>query len=187
MAAELDAEHAPRCSCLTCQARRWMRYTDAKNAYPEGVGLKITSYGGVGGGTGEPDRLLADPVCTEADFRRALALVPTRFLALVVTEFRSVPEPWHSTASNPHRSRTVAVMDAIASRAFDDWNRARLEGMREAQETPAATLYRLLDECAVEMGRVMGERREGRPSRLRKTVEVAEGPPEWADAPARRR
>jgi len=182
----LDDEHMPRCSCLICQSRGWLRFRPKEDAYPVGVGLKIATYGGTGGGTGEPDRALADPVCAEADFRRALALIPTEFLRTVGTLYHETAPPDRASKANPHASRAVTVMDAIAAEAWIEWNDARALGMLHGGENPTQTLHRLLDECAVEMGKAMGERMEGRPSRMR-PVAVAEAPPEWEQAPANRR
>ena len=62
-----------------CQCRRWLAYA-APDRQPEV--LKIATYGGTGGGSGEPDRAY-DRVVTEVDMERALGMVREPFLRLV--------------------------------------------------------------------------------------------------------
>ena len=150
---ELD-EHQPRCACGMCAARRWLRYVPEEDRYPVGVTLKIARYGGTGSGSHEPDALF-DAVVTEADFRRALALIPSEWLRKVGQTWMGTPYPLPS--KHGPRTRREAVMGKL--------------------NVDQETLSRLIDDCCREMALVMGERIEGRPSRApRLSILAAEAP-----------
>ena len=153
--AELDelVDHAPRCSCGMCSSKRWLRYTPEEDRYPVGVTLKIATYGGAGSGSHEPDAHF-DAVVVEADFRRALALIPSE-------RHRNVAHVWMETPYPPHvkhgpRTRREAVMGKL--------------------NVDQGTLDRLIDECASQMALVMGERCEGRPSQRPKAKPLEPDP-----------
>jgi len=185
-----ELEHGPDCRCLLCTCRRWLHYTPLEDRWPNGAGVKITTYGGLTSGSGEPDRMF-DAVCTEADFSRALALIPSEFLRAVGSAWREVPAAtwWFTDDRGRRRQKTGRRSDAVIAKVRAahraDWNRARAHD--EEDSVPLhVTLFRLLDECAREMAVVLGERIEGHAARRKPEVFVAE-PPEWKNAPANRR
>lgn len=159
-----EARHAPRCPCLGCQARRWLSYR------PDGAPatLKIAIYGEGGGGSGEPDRAY-DRVVSEADMELALRKVGRRrpFLAYAGQLWRTLPPP---PGTQTRLSRVLNVLE----RRPEWWAERDGEGARE-------TLFRLLDELAVEMALEMGLRMEALPG---KPVKVPQAPPGWREADA---
>lgn len=156
-------EHEPRCGCTLCLCRRWLRFTPEEDRYPSGIGLKITSYGGTGGGTKEPDHVLADPVVRESDYRRALALIPDRSLAILA-------EAWMLTAP-PARGPLGALLNPQGPHT-------RLEAVLGKLNIDSGTLFAGLDEAARQMAVVLGERIEGRPSRMRQIAAMPSAEPE---------
>jgi hypothetical protein len=142
LVAELaEVEHLARCTCLMCAAKRWLRYTPEEDRYPVGVTLKIASYSGTGGGSHEPDAHF-DAVVTEADFRRALALIPSERLRHTAHVWMETPYPL--PVRHGPRTRREAVMGKL--------------------NVDQGTLDRQIDDCAREMALVMGERHDGRPN-----------------------
>lgn len=146
-------EHQPRCACLMCGARRWLRYIPEEDQYPNSIDPKIATYGGMGAGGGEPDHFL-DRWITEHDFRRALALIPSEWLRKVGQTWMETPYP-PSTKRGP-RTRREAVMGKL--------------------NVDQHSLDRLIDDCCREMALVMGERHLGQPYKSRLSILAAEEP-----------
>ena len=167
LAAELLEEvevHAPGCRCPVCQCRRWLAYASPDR---QAEVLKIATYGGTGGGSGEPDRAY-DRVVTEVDMERALGMVREPFLRLV--------GGLHRNLRGERDSRTLAwfrgplpVIRWLERFEADRWTREceadaepGWETVRDLwRMTAHQTLRRLLDECAVEMARNLGAVVEG--------------------------
>lgn len=147
--AELD-EHPPRCFCYMCSAKRWLRYTPEEDRYPVGVTLKIATYGGKGAGSHEPDSNF-DAVCTEADFQRALDLIPSDWLRKVARTWMGTPYPLPQR--HGPKTRREAVMGKL------NVSQSQLDG--------------LIDECARAMAVQMGERHTGRPNRRTPLISIA--------------
>ena len=192
---ELEADPHYNCPCLGCQSRAWLSYRWQGDAPV--IGLKIAAYGGTGGGTGEPDRAIADPVVREADFQRALSLVPDVFLRAVGYAARDVPPPKRALQEMveggpggrgyPVRRSDREVVRFLERKWSAHWYPTRVERMREnPDETTFETLSWLLDECAREMAAQMGQEvREGKLRAKRAAVEPE--PPAFDEAPALRR
>jgi len=170
---ELD-EHQPRCACGMCAAKRWLRYVPEEDRYPVGVSLKIARYGGTGSGSHEPDALF-DAVVTEADFRRALALIPSEWLRKVGQTWMATPPPpvthrkWQRRPGDG-RGCTCAMFGGKRSECAGvildpDGPQSRREAVMGKLNIDQEALSRLIDDCCREMALVMGERVEGRPSR----------------------
>jgi hypothetical protein len=162
------ADHAPWCHCSNVGAiKRWLAYTPEEGRYPDGATLKIATYGGVGSGSGEPDRHY-DCVVREVAYRFALAGVqPDRL--------RDVAEVWQSTGDPLRRHPKTGVWNTTEGPLVNP------KGPRNAQEAvmgklniDSATLFRQIDECARKMAVILGERCEARPRRLAKLFSVLE-------------
>lgn len=158
--------HGENCRCTVCGCRRWLNFRAADQESPPT--LKIATYGGTGGGTGEPDRAY-DRVVSEVDLEVALACVPDDFVRLVGGLNRNLQSehPWRH-GEDPRRS-PVPVMRWLERFRYQDWLEACLVdapgGWRTERDllraNGHATLRRLLDQCACEMAVNLGERVEG--------------------------
>lgn len=181
--------HGENCHCLVCSCRRWLNFRGADQDSP--ATLKIATYGGTGGGTGEPDRAY-DRVVSEVDLAIALACVRDEFLRLVGGLSRNLqPEhPWERGAGDPRRG-PVPVMRWLERFRYQDWLEACMVDAPSGWVTHRdlfranghATLRRLLDQCACEMAANLGERVSGavRTTPRRKVMPVPwepEGEPE---------
>lgn len=159
--------HGENCHCLVCSCRRWLSFRGADQDSP--ATLKIATYGGTGGGTGEPDRAY-DRVVSEVDLEIALACVRDEFLRLVGGLNRNLqPEhPWERGAGDPRRG-PVPVMRWLERFRYQDWLEACMVHAPSGWVTHRdlfranghSTLRRLLDQCACEMAANLGERGEG--------------------------
>ena len=187
----LEAEADPHynCPCLGCQSRAWLSYRWQGDA-PAHT-FKIATYGGTTGGTGEPSRAY-DPVVREADFARALSLVPDVFLRAVGYAARDIPPPKGALramveGNYPVRRSDREVVRFLERKWSAHWYPTRAGRMREnPDETTFETLSWLLDACAREMALQMGQ--EVRPGKLRaKRAAVEPEPPAFDEAPALRR
>jgi hypothetical protein len=187
---ELEAEPhwVGTCGCTACACRSWLSYTwpgDAPTAT-----LKIATYGGVVSGGGEPDRAY-DPAVREADFARALSLVPNVFLRAVGYAAREIAPPKRVLEGDAVRfaiRRSDREVVRFLERKWSaHWYPARVERMHEnPDETTFETLSWLLDQVAREMAAQMGQ--EVRPGKLRaKRAAVEPEPPAFDEAPALRR
>ena len=152
-----EITHAPRCGCLACRARSWLRYTWPGDAIIPG--LKIATYGGAGGGTGEPDRHLADPVVAEADFVLALLGLPDSLVKAAGIAARTVPPRRIAEPDKAIARPARLVMQHLRRTRWGEW-----AAVREArsEETERDTLEWLLEECAKAMAAAMGEPAVGR-------------------------
>ena len=177
-----ETGHAPWCRCSNVGAiKRWLAYTPEEGRYPVGVTVKIATYGGVGSGSGEPDRHY-DQVVREVAYRFALAGVqPDRL--------RVVAEAWQSTGDPLRRHPVTGKLNSTEGPLVHP------KGPKNAQEAvmgklniDSATLFRQIDECARKMAVILGERCEGRPRRLAKLFSVLEveeaDPVRWKRYPA---
>lgn len=181
------AEHFD-CRCPGCAAMAWLTYRWPGDS-PTHT-LKITAYGGLGGGTGEPDRHF-DPVVRESDYERALSRVGDPFLRAVGYAAREVPP--HPRALQGRAVRfAVRRSDREVVRFLEQkwgahWYPLRAERLREnPDETNFGTLSWLLERVAREMAAQMGyEVPEGRLRAKRPQPEPE--PVEFPEAPANRR
>ena len=154
------------CRCPGCAAMAWLTYRWPGDA-PTHT-LKITAYGGLGGGTGEPDRHF-DPVVRESDYDRALSLVDDPFLRAVGYAAREVPPAPKALAqmlaeNYPIRRHDREVVRHIEQKWGAHWYPLRVQRLREdPDETNFGTLSWLLEGVAREMAAQMGyEVPEGR-------------------------
>ena len=148
--------HAPRCGCLACRARSWLRYTWPGDAIVPT--LHLTSYGGLGGGSGEPDRAY-DPVVAEADFVLALLGMPDGLVKAAGIAARTVP-PRRITEPDKAIVRPARLVAQHLRRTrWGEWAAVREE---RSEETERDTLEWLLEECAKAMAAAMGEPAVGR-------------------------
>ncbi len=161
MALEEEVEvHGEGCRCLVCSCRRWLAFHASDQATPPV--LKIATYGGMGGGTGEPDRAY-DRVVSEVDLETALGKVADPFLRLVGSLNRN-RQPEHPQYGYARRRGPLPVMRWLERFRYQEWLQACLIEAPGGWETHwdlfrangQATLRRLLDECAVEMARNLG-------------------------------
>ena len=167
MVAELaEVEHLPWCRCPSVSAiKRWLDYTPEDGRYPNGVALKIATYGGTGSGSGEPDRSY-DSVVREVAFRFALAGVQPDSL-------RTTAEVWQKTPPPLRRYRgelNYTEGPLVNPRGPRD----RKEVVMGKLNLDAGSLFRQVDECARQMAVIMGERCDSRPRRLAKLFSVLE-------------
>ncbi len=145
---------------MVCGCRRWLGFHAHDEAVPPV--LKIATYGGFGGATGEPDRAY-DRVVGEVDMVRALEAVEDPFLRLVGALHRSL-QPERPERGLALRRGPLPVMRWLERCRYAEWLAACLVGAPEGWTTHrelfrangSATLRRLLDECAVEMARALG-------------------------------
>jgi len=174
MVAELDEiEHLPWCHCPSVGAiKRWLNYTPEDGRYPEGVAIKIATYGRMPGGLGSgwPDRHY-DVVAQEVSYRFALAGVQPERL-------RHVALTWQSTGDPLRRHPKTRALNTTEGPLVHP------KGPRNAQEAvmgklniDSATLFRQIDEVARQMAVILGERCDGRPKRLAKLLSVEEADP----------
>lgn len=186
--AAADDHHKNTCRCLACGCASWLRAWPADEVppgeYPDGVILKIATVGIGGSGTVEPDHAF-DALITELDFQRALRLVPTQFLTVVGETARATKAPYHG-------SRDKLIIGQLEGSHRTEWSTARMADLGGAytveqdERHPAKdTLHRLIDQCAMEMALVMGERHSGRPRRPLGRVEPL--PPYEAEIPKHKR
>ena len=158
--AEAAEVHGDGCRCAVCVCRRWLSFHAADQA-PAAV-LKIATYGGMGGSTGEPDRAY-DRVVSEVDMERSLGAVGDPFLRLVGRLHRNL-QPEHPERDKAWRRGPLPVMRWLERFRYAEWLEACLVDAPAGWETHwelfkahgTATLRRLLDECAVEMARNLG-------------------------------
>lgn len=191
-----DGRHPNGCNCLLDQSRRWLHFTPEEEKYEAGWGnAKTASFGGLRTGSGEPSANY-DKAVANADMVRALALVPTIRLQAVAHVWMTEPHP-----AREHRNwkrRPGDEKGCICTRyarwtgdcegviADPDGPQGRMEAVMGKLGMDANAVFESLDECAVEMSVILGERLEGRPSRAKRTrpLIVVEEPPEWELAPA---
>ena len=172
--------HLSGCPCLACQSKRWLTYRwPGDSPTPT---LKITSYGGTVGGTGEPDRLY-DSAVREADCERALSMVEDVFLRAVGYAAREVPPRGlvRMVRNNyPVRRADREVVRFLERKWSAHWYPMRAERLhQDPDETTFQTLSWLLDEVARSMSRTMGEEpREG--ALGTKPLKLEPAPPEMA-------
>lgn len=177
------------CRCAGCQARAWLAFRwESDSPTPT---LKVAQYDGIRSGSSEPSRAY-DPVVREADFQRALSLVPDVFLRAVGYAARDVPPPKRALramveGNYPVRRSDREVVRFLERKWSAHWYPTRAGRMREnPDETTFETLSWLLDACAREMALQMGQ--EVRPGKLRaKRAAVEPEPPAFDEAPALRR
>jgi hypothetical protein len=112
------------------------------------VVLKITTYGGRVSGTAEPDRNY-DVICSNADFQRALSLIPSQHLRPVAKAWMETPDPEVPIPRPKGYSGPLTREEAVQGLLNTDSN----------------SIHRMLDQCAMEMGNVLGERNSGLPCR----------------------
>ncbi len=141
--------HATSCRCLWHQCRSWLRYVPRGDREIDGATVKIARTDGSGGG-GEPDGAY-DLVVAEADFRRALGLVPDGRLRLVAHLHRTLPHPGVlPRGSRPDGRPARLVVEAMRRRRPAVW--AQLEA-----EFGVPTLAPILDRVATEMAAIIGQ------------------------------
>lgn len=163
-----EIEHDPWCRCRSVGAiKQWLAYAPEEGRYPVGVTVKIATYGGVGSGSGEPDRHY-DQVVREVAYRFALAGVqPDRL--------RVVAEAWQSTGDPLRRHpKTGALNQTEGPLVHPKGPRTAQEAVMGKLNIDSAALFRQIDECARKMAVIMGERCEARPRRLAKLFSVLE-------------
>lgn len=182
--------HREKCDCGVCACRRYLNYR-APDSSPTRT-LKIASYDGVGGGSGEPDRAY-DSLIRDVDLELALGMVRDDFLRLVGGLNRNLKgeQDKHTMAM---RRGALPVLKWLERFRYTEWVAACLVGApggwRDDRElfrsNGHATLRRLLDECAVEMARNLGHEVDAIVVTFQALPEMA-APPEWEAAPANRR